>query len=436
MDISPAAARKARRPGAQARSATGTADPSRGTRVAIGFSALATALAALWVSQRGFDVHTSAPVVAILLATSAAAERIVVQLGPRSWYTASTPTIVLAALVGGPLVGFAAGIATQVARTEAVWRRRLAEGGLAAVQGLAAGIIGLASWSDGGEVTRIVVGAMLAAVAVNSAGRVLVMLERRATPLGRLWLRGFAVDCLETLLVVPVLAVLLIASQTSLPLIVAALAALLAALTIAKRSRESTEAALAVEHVNARRDLLTGAPNRRAFEETLVSEHSRVVRGGTPAGLFVIDVDRFKWVNDQYGHRVGDDVLVEIMRRLTDGLRPSDVVARWGGEEITVLAPGVRGRRQLEQVGERIRSLVGDRPITTASAAVTLTVSVGGTLLDGSVAPSSALHRADGALYEAKHLRNALAIALPTQTDLAAGGHPAAMTSDAIPSGR
>ena len=196
------------------------------------------------------------------------------------------------------------------------------------------------------------------------------------------------------------------------------MAALLAALTIAKRSRESTEAALAAEQQNARRDQLTGAPNRRAFEEALASEHSRVVRGGTPAGLLVVDIDRFKSVNDAHGHRVGDDVLVEVVRRLTDGLRPHDVVARWGGEELTVLAPGVRGRRQLEQLGERVRALVGSRPVVTSAGEAPITVSVGGTLLDGSVSPAFALQLADQALYEAKRTRNATAVSLPERQGL------------------
>jgi diguanylate cyclase (GGDEF)-like protein len=418
VDTLPAAASLAPQPGAREGSGTGVADPSRGTRVAVGFSLLAMALAAAWVARDGWGAATTVPVTAALLVVAAAAERIVVQLGPRSWYTASTPTIVLAALLGGPLVGFAAGVATQVARTEAVWRRRFAEGGLAAIQGLAAGIIGLAGSADASAASGIALAAMAAAVGVNSAGRLLVMLERRARPLRRLWIRGVVVDCLETLLVVPLLAVLLLAAETSSALVVTTMATLLAALAIAKRSRESTEAALAAEQQNARRDQLTAAPNRRAFEEALASEHSRVVRGGMPAGLLLVDIDRFKSVNDAHGHRVGDDVLVEVVRRLTDGLRPHDVVARWGGEELTVLAPGVRGRRQLEQLGERVRALVGSRPVVTSAGEAPITVSVGGTLLDGSVPPVFALQLADQALYEAKRTRNATAVSLPERQGL------------------
>ena len=137
-----------------------------------------------------------------------------------------------------------------------------------------------------------------------------------------------------------------------------------------------------------------------------------------PAGLFVVDLDRFKSVNDRFGHRVGDEVLIEVVRRLTEGLRPTDVVARWGGEEITVLAPGVRGSRQLEQFAERIRTIVSELPVATSTTALPVTVSVGGTLLDGSVPPAAALHRADGALYEAKRTRDASAVSLPPRLTL------------------
>ena len=296
------------RPGLRLRPLAGVADPNRGTRVAVGFPLLSAALTAAWVAHEGWSVDASAYVVAALFVISAVAERVVVQLGPRSWYTASTPAVVVAALLGGPLVGVAAGIATQLARGEAVWRRRFAEGGLASIQGLAAGAIGLHAWTDGTEATVIAAGAMAVAVAVNSVGRLLVMAERRRTPLRQLWLRGVVVDGLEAVLMVPLIGALLITSQTSSVLVVTTMGAMLAALTIAQHTRRTTAAALVTEQENARRDQLTGAPNRRAFEEAMVAEHARIVRGGVPAALYVVDIDRFKSINDRHGHRVGDEV--------------------------------------------------------------------------------------------------------------------------------
>lgn len=415
----PPAAVRARRPGTRLRPQASVADPSRGTRVAVGIPLLAVLGTALWIGRSGVSFETSIPTAIALLAAAAAAKQVVVQLGPRSWYTAATPVVVLAALLGGPLLGVAAGVSTQLIRGDAVWRRQSAEGGIAALQGLAAGIVGLALLTGGARTAATAATvAMLAAVAVNSICRVLVILERHPGLLMELWPRGLRVDLLETVLVVPLLAVLLIADTESAPLVATTTASILAVLLLAQRSRETTVAALAAEQANARRDQLTGAPNRRAFEEMMTAEHARVVRGAVPAGLFVVDLDRFKSVNDRFGHGVGDAVLIEVVRRLTDGLRPHDVVARWGGEEITVLSPGIRGRRQLEQVGKRIRTLVSDLPIATATTALPVTVSVGGTLLDGSVAPTAAFHHADGALYEAKRTRDATAIVLPPRLTL------------------
>jgi len=373
----------------------------------------------LWLLLEGAVLETTWPMAIALVAAAAAAERVVVQLGPRSWYTASTPVIVLAALIGGPLVGVAAGASTQIIRPESVWRRQAAEGGVASLQGLAAGIVGLALLpGTSADTIRAAAAGMAVAVLVNAVGRFLIMLERNPALLLELWPLGLRVDFLEAVLVVPILSVLLMAEGTSPFLVVITVFSLLTALLIAQRSRASTAAELAAEQVNARRDQLTGAANRRAFEEAMTAEHSRVVRGAVPAGLFVVDLDRFKSVNDRFGHAVGDEVLIEVVRRLSKGLRPSDVVARWGGEEIAVLAPGVKGRRQLEQFGERIRTLIGELPIATSTTALPVTVSVGGTLLDGSVPPATAFARADSALYDAKRTRDATAIVLPPRLTL------------------
>jgi diguanylate cyclase (GGDEF)-like protein len=413
---------RARSPKARTHPSAEVADPTRGTLVAVGLPLAALVGAVACAVTLGPSVTSSPAISLVLVGLAAAASQAVVQLGPRSWYTAATPVVVLAGLIGGPLLGVAAGVATQIVPRGAVWRRVAAEGGVAALQGLAAGLVGLAL-VGGGEfgsepAATLATAAMLAAVVVNTVCRFLIILERHPGQLVELWLRGLRVDLLETILVVPLLSVLLIASGSSAALVTAATASLLAMLLTAQRSRESTALALAAEQANARRDQLTGAPNRRAFEEAMIAEHARVVRGGLPAGLFVIDLDRFKSVNDRFGHKVGDEVLIEVVARLTDGLRPSDIVARWGGEEITVLAPAVRGRRQLEQFAERIRVLVRELPIATSTTALPVTVSVGGTLLDGSVPPSAALHRADGALYEAKRTRDAVAVSLPPRLTL------------------
>jgi diguanylate cyclase (GGDEF)-like protein len=394
------------------------ADPSRGTRVAIGLPLAAAAATVVWAQLAEARLDSSLPVALLLCLAAAAAERIVVQLGPRSWYTASTPVVVLAALVGGPLLGVAAGVSTQLIRAEAIWRRRSAEGGIAALQGLTAGLAGTALIAHGSSPVAAAAGAMAVAVLVNSVGRLLVILERHPSQVLDLWPKGLRVDLLEAALVIPLLAVLLVANTESPALMATTVGSLLATLMIAQRSRAGAAAELAAEQANARRDQLTGAANRRAFEEAMVAEHARVVRGAVPAGLFVVDLDRFKSINDRFGHGVGDQVLIEVVRRLVDGLRPTDLVARWGGEEIAVLAPGVKGRRQLEQFAERIRMLVRQLPVATATAVLPVTVSVGGTLLDGSVQPARAFERADSALYDAKRTRDASAVALPPRLTL------------------
>ena len=263
-------------------------------------------------------------------------------------------------LLGGPLVGVAAGAAGQVVSTSSVWRRRFAEGGLGSIQGWAAGVAGGLAWTGAEGVAAMAAVALAAAVAVNTAGRAAIILARGTRPFRDILVRGLAVDVVEAVIMTPLLAVLAYTAITSEALTAAALAAGLAMLTIAHNLRLTTIEALAAEQANARRDQLTGAPNRRAFEEALAAEHARVVRGSLPAGLFVVDIDRFKTINDRFGHAVGDEALVTVVRRLTESLRPSDVVARWGGEEITVLAPGLGGRQALERFAGRIRTIVGE----------------------------------------------------------------------------
>lgn len=397
---------------------TGVADPTRGTIVALAFPLVAGALTVGIALVQGIEVTGTPALVAALFVAAAASERLTVQFGPRSRYTASTPAVVLSGLVGGPLVGVVAGAGTQLVSGDTVWRRRSAEGGVGALQGIAAGCVGLVAWSGAAGAVAVVLGAYLAAIVVNTACRGLTMLERRTRPFAQTWARGIAVDLVEAVVLAPLLATLLYVAQESPALVVGVVASLVLGLLLVERIRTAAASALAREQENARRDQLTGAPNRRAFEEALAVEHARIVRGGQPAGLFVIDIDRFKSINDRFGHDVGDEVLVRVVERLREGLRGIDVVARWGGEEITVLAPGVRSRRGLEQFSERIRRLVGDEPLAAKRTALPVTVSVGGTLLDGSQAPGEALRRADSAMYEAKRRRDSWVVTLPPRLTL------------------
>ena len=155
---------------------------------------------------------------------------------------------------------------------------------------------------------------------------------------------------------------------------------------------------LAVER--ALRDPLTSALNRAALEEALRREVEVARRQGAPLGVLFIDIDHFKHVNDTYGHRFGDDVLRAVAHAVSDTIRRSDALYRYGGEEFVVLASHTHpiGAQQL---GERIRTkvaaidVVGGRKIE-----VTVSIGVAGLRTDDSC--DTVLKRADAALYRAK----------------------------------
>ena len=178
--------------------------------------------------------------------------------------------------------------------------------------------------------------------------------------------------------------------------------------------RKALEAKLALL---ATTDGLTGLANRREFDERLDLECRRAARDGTPISLILFDLDRFKRYNDTYGHQAGDECLRKVSREIRrQALRPADVAARYGGEELALLLPGTHGEGAM-LVAERIRVAVEDLAIehlgNAPSNVVTLSggVATGQVLMDGSEStPATLIRRADLVLYEAKRSgRNRLA---------------------------
>jgi diguanylate cyclase (GGDEF)-like protein len=150
-------------------------------------------------------------------------------------------------------------------------------------------------------------------------------------------------------------------------------------------------------------DALTGVANRRRFHQALEIECMRYTRGHAPLSLLMIDLDRFKDVNDRYGHPAGDAVLCSVANLLVASLRKTDVLARYGGEEFAVLLPETRMEGALV-IAERIRKIVGSNPIVTDGDCIRISVSVGvaSHANDNEVNAQILLKKADLALYRAK----------------------------------
>lgn len=390
------------------------APPRQGTALAVGYGVVPLVLAIWWAHAHGFAVRISLAELAALVVLTACAGKISILVGPRSSYTPATPLFVFAALVGGPLAGALAGAASEGLSTDRVWRNRLFGAARSATEGFAAGIVGLLGGVGGGR-DAIRAGAALAVVVLLAhLARSLIIAVRGIRPVRRSLRVGFIADAVEAVVALPLLMVFVMANASSAIVAMFGLGTLLVGLAFAERAHAVQNRLLEHEREVARTDAVTGARNRLAFEEALAREHGRIVRGGRPAGLFLVDLDRFKLVNDMYGHDVGDQLLAGVVARLSVSLRGADIVARWGGDELIVLAPDLDGVGALERFGERLRAVVSAGPfLLSGSCAIEATASVGGTLIDGGTTPELALKRADIAVYRAKDERDASVVEVP-----------------------
>jgi two-component system cell cycle response regulator len=147
-------------------------------------------------------------------------------------------------------------------------------------------------------------------------------------------------------------------------------------------------------------DHLTGLANRRHGGRQLEREIALCVRHGRLLALVRVDVDHFKAINDSHGHQAGDEVLVEVARRLAGAVRTGDELARWGGDEFVAILPDT-DKAGAARAAERLRAAVAAAPVRAGDMELAVTISAGWAHWAGDT-PDDLLARADRALYRAK----------------------------------
>ncbi|MBP6899712.1 MAG: GGDEF domain-containing protein [Burkholderiaceae bacterium] len=172
-----------------------------------------------------------------------------------------------------------------------------------------------------------------------------------------------------------------------------------------RRAEEQLGQANAELSALASTDALTGLPNRRVFDQTISKEWYRAQRDATPLALMMIDVDRFKQLNDLFGHQTGDAYLALVGKVIRDNVRRAgDMAARYGGEEFAVVLPGTSAAGALE-IAEIIRRAVAaadTRAIVEGGYPVTASIGVAATVPMAGGGAAALVHSADAALYQAK----------------------------------
>ena len=154
-------------------------------------------------------------------------------------------------------------------------------------------------------------------------------------------------------------------------------------------------------HSMAHTDPLTGLPNRRMLNSA-VSTAINQRRPDELVAVYMLDLDGFKQVNDEYGHDTGDALLVEVAHRLQASLRSSDMVSRLGGDEFLVLSSGMKTETQVRELAEKLVKALAD-PIVVAGHACQVGLTIGyGIAPDDGLDPLTLIQRADAAMYAGK----------------------------------
>lgn len=160
-------------------------------------------------------------------------------------------------------------------------------------------------------------------------------------------------------------------------------------------------------------DSLTGLLNRREFFSQAEREFARYQRYRHPLAAIMTDIDNFKTINDQYGHRAGDLVMQTVAGQLRKELRKVDLAGRYGGDELAILLP-MTELHDASGVAQRLLAAVAENPVAFEAHLIKLSISAGITTAEGTQSLTALLHRADEALYEAKQAgRNRIKLAMP-----------------------
>ncbi len=155
-------------------------------------------------------------------------------------------------------------------------------------------------------------------------------------------------------------------------------------------------------HQVAMTDSLTGIGNRRYLAGRLKAAMAEFQTNASRAGLLFMDVDYFKQFNDNYGHNTGDYVLRMVAQTMCYALRVTDTTGRWGGEEFIAILHDLQNENDLRAAAERVRTLVQHSRLDIDGQGLTVTVSIGGTLLLPEDTPDAFVGRADKLMYRSK----------------------------------
>jgi diguanylate cyclase (GGDEF)-like protein/PAS domain S-box-containing protein len=155
-------------------------------------------------------------------------------------------------------------------------------------------------------------------------------------------------------------------------------------------------------HQAAMTDPLTGVGNRRHLEGRLRAVIAECQSNGNLAGLLTMDVDHFKEFNDSYGHKTGDRVLRMVAQTMRHALRATDTNGRWDGEEFIAILHDIKDENDLRAAAEKVLVLVEQSRLDIDGQGLTVTLSIGGTMLRVEDTPDSLVDRADQLMYQSK----------------------------------